>query len=380
MEKFSAFNPYVIEKVNFINKGTSAKYGERISSVIDIKSDYKPNNKIEGGAGFNLIHTDAFLNIPLQENKLSLLVSGRRSFADVYETTSYNKHAKKVFQNTKIFDNTVQYSKSKNIFWFYDYTVSAAYKPTNKDLIKFNHIYTKDYLNFSAFSADNSNLYTDELKTQNQGYNIDWKKEWTKNLNQQINLIFSEYLLDYSFNNQSNQGIISDKKINTIKDFGANIDLTYDISDLKQINFGYHFSNKRFKYELNNNNPSNSIVLDAANNQTNSNSIYTEYQINKPKDYLFSAGLRVNNYSSSKKFFVEPRALIQKFVIPEFSINASIEYKSQFVNQIQESVISNLTLENQVWALSNKTNLPVLTSYQYTVGANYSKNKWINRF
>ncbi len=374
--EISAFNPYVVNKVNFINKGTSAKYGERISSVIDIKSDYKPNNKMYGGAGFNLLHTDAFLNTPLIENKLSVLVSGRRSFADAYETIAYKKHAEKVFQNTKIFDNTIQYSKSKNIFWFYDYTINASYKPTNKDLIKLNHIYTKDYLNFSAFSIDNNNLYTDELKTQNQGYNIDWQKEWKSNLNQQINLMYSEYLLDYSFTNKNNQGITFDKKTNNLQDFGINLDFKYDISNIKQLNFGYHFSNKKFNYEFDN----NSNILDAANNKTNANSLYSEYQINKPKDYLFTAGIRANKYSSSKKTYIEPRALIQKFVIPEFSINASIEYKSQYVNQIQESVISNLALENQVWALSNNNNLPILTSYQYTVGANYSKNKWIIDF
>ena len=42
----SAFNPYITDRVNFINKGTSAKYGERISSVIDITTNYKPTNKI----------------------------------------------------------------------------------------------------------------------------------------------------------------------------------------------------------------------------------------------------------------------------------------------------------------------------------------------
>jgi hypothetical protein len=95
---------------------------------------------------------------------------------------------------------------------------------------------------------------------------------------------------------------------------------------------------------------------------------------------LYSVGLRGNLYSSAQKLFIEPRAVLQKFVIPEFSINASLEYKSQFVNQIQESVISNLTLENKIWALSNETDLPILNSYQYTIGANYSKNKWIIDF
>lgn len=378
--EISAFNPYVVDKVNFINKGTSAKYGERISSVIDISTNYKPAKKISGGAGFNLLHGDAFIDIPLINNKLSVLVSGRRSYADVYETISFKNHASKVFQNTKIFDNTIEFSDSKNIFWFYDYTINAAYKASDSDLIKFNHIHHKDYLNFSAFSSNENNLYTDELNSENEGYNLEWEKEWTKSISHQIDTYYSEYSLDYSFSNESNLENLSNKKTNKIQDFGINMNLKYDISEFKQLNLGYQFSNKIFKYSFSNIFNSSENILNNSNDKTISNSIYGEYQVNKPKDYLYSVGLRGNHYSSSQKLFIEPRAVLQKFVIPEFSINASLEYKSQFVNQIQESVISNLTLENKIWALSNETDLPILNSYQYTIGANYSKNKWIIDF
>jgi hypothetical protein len=374
--EISAFNPYVINKVNFINKGTSAKYGERISSVIDITSNYKPAKKITGGAGFNLIHGDVFVDMPLIPNKLSVLVSGRRSYADLYETLAFKNHASKIFQNTKIFDNTIEFSNSKNIFWFYDYTVNAAYKVSNKDLFKFNHIYSKDFLNFSAFSANENNLYTDVLNTENQGYNFEWNKEWSKKMSHQIDMYYSKYSLDYSFSNESNSGSFSDTKINEIQDFGINMNFKYDATEFAQLNFGYQFSNKNFKYSFDNFVNLNNTLLDASNDKTNSNCTYIEYQVNKPKEFLYSIGLRVNKYSSSNKIYIEPRAVLQKFVIPEFSINTSIEYKSQYVNKIQESVISNLTLENHIWALSNKTDLPILNSYQYTIGANYSENKW----
>jgi len=376
----SAFNPYITDKVNFINKGTSAQYGERVSSVIDITTNYKPAKKISGGAGFNLLHGDVFLDIPVIKDKVSVLVSGRRSYADIYKTFAFKNYASKIFQNTKIFDNTLEFSKSKNIFWFYDYTINAAYKATDKDLIKFNHIYNKDFLNFSAFSANANHLYTDILKTQNEGYNLEWEKEWSKKLSHQIDSYFSEYSLDYKFSNESNLGIFSNTKTNQIKDFGINLNFKYDVAEHKQLNFGYQFSNKNFKHSFKDITPSQSMLLDTANDNTNSNSIYSEYQVNKPKDHLYSIGLRANKYSSSQKLYIEPRAVLQKFVIPEFSINASIEYKSQYVNQVQESVISNLSLENHVWALSNKTDLPVLTSYQYTIGANYSENKWVVDF
>ena len=376
----SAFNPYIIDKVNFISKGTNPKYGERISSVIDITSNYKPTNKIKGGAGFNMLHADAFVDTPIVEDKFSILLSGRRSYADALETFTYNNYASQVFQNTKIYNNDLDFSKSKNIFWFYDYTVNVAWKISPKNLIKINHLYTEDYLNFSAFSSDSNNLFTDALKTKNNGSNIVWEKEWSKNISHQIDSYISEYDFDYTFSDESNSGFLNDTKNNYIKDFGANMNLIYDITEFKQINFGYQFSNKNFKYSFTTNDQIQQLNLTSKDDTVNANTLYTEYQINKPKDFLYTLGLRANKYSSSNKFYIEPRAIVQKFVIPEFSISASLEYKSQYVNQIQESVINNLSLENNVWALSNTNEFPVLTSYQYTVGINYTKNKWIVDF
>lgn len=374
----SAFNPYIIDKVNFISKGTNPKYGERVSSVIDITSNYKPTNNFKGGAGFNMLHGDAFLNIPLVKDKLSVMVSGRRSYADALETFTYKNYAKHIFQNTKIYNDAIDFNESKNIFWFYDYTVNAAWKISDKDLIKINHLHTKDYLNFSAFSPNKSHLYTDIVKTDNTGSNIVWEKEWSSKMSHQIDAYLSNYNLNYNFSDQSNAGVFRDTKKNTIKDFGVNLNITYDLSKHKQFNFGYQWSNKNFKYALTNQNITSAIV--SKNETTIANSAYAEYQINKPKDFLYTLGLRANKYSSSSEYYVEPRVILQKFVIPEFSINASLEYKSQYVNQIQESVINNQTLENTIWALSNTTDLPVITSYQYTVGVNYTENKWIVDF
>lgn len=376
----SAFNPYIIDKVNFISKGTNPKYGERVSSVIDITSNYKPTDKVKGGAGFNMLHADAFLDTPIVADKLSVLVSGRRSYADAFETFTYKNYASRIFQNTKMYDTNLDFSKTKHIFWFYDYTVNTAWKISNKNLIKINHLYTEDYLNFSAISSDNNNVYTDALKTKNRGSNIVWEKEWTKNTSHQIDAYISEYKLNYTFSNQSNSGVIVDSKENYITDFGVNTNFTYDISEYKQFNIGYQFSNKNFKYLVLTNSQNQPPSLTSKDDTVNANSVYAEYQINKPKDFLYTLGLRGNYYSNSNQMYIEPRVILQKFVIPEFSISASLEYRSQYINQIQESVINNLSLENNVWALSNTDEFPVLTSNQYTVGVNYTKNKWIVDF
>ncbi len=151
-----------------------------------------------------------------------------------------------------------------------------------------------------------------------------------------------------------------------------NTKLKYTLSKYKQIDLGYQFTAKKIGYFLQEENNVNT-----ASNTVNGNSVFAAYQVNVPKKYLFSVGVRFNKYSSSKTFYTEPRVVLQKFVTPEFSINTSLEYKSQFVSQIEASVINNTAFENNIWANTSAVNLPVLTSYQFSFGGNYTKNNWI---
>ena len=373
----SAFNPYVVSKVNFINKGTSAQYGDKVSSVIDINSNYKPAKKIKGGAGFNLLHADAFVDVPILTNKLSLQLSGRRSYSDVIKTPTFKNFEKRIFQNTTVFDSNLSIHESKNISWFYDYTVNAVWKANSKNQFAYNQLYSKDHLNFSALNATESNLYIDALNTKNQGYGLEWKKEWNDKVSHQIDTYLSDYQLDYLFTDQSLLGISNNNKQNTIQDFGVNVKLKYDIKDFKQFNFGYQFTQKRIKHLIQENDIATILTTDQSNTNTIGNSVFAEYQVNKPKFHLYTLGIRANKYSSSGTYYIEPRVLLQKFVTDEFSINASLEYKSQFISQIEQSVINNAALENSIWANLDSNKLPIMNSYQYTIGGNYSKNNWV---
>lgn len=373
----SAFNPYVVSKVNFINKGTSAQYGEKISSVIDISSNYKPGKKIKGGAGFNLLHADAFIDIPVVKNKLAVQLSGRRSYADAFKTPTFKNYEKRIFQNTTVFDSNLSINESKNISWFYDYTINAVWNANSKNQFVYNQLYTKDYLNFSALNASENNLYIDALNTKNQGYNLGWKKEWNDKLSHQVDAYLSDYQLDYLFTDQTILGTSASSKRNGIQDFGFNLNMKYEIKNFKQFNFGYQHTQKKITHNLQENPLTTASNIDYANVTTSGNSLFAEYQVNKPQSHLYNLGLRVNKYGSSSTYYVEPRVLLQKFVTDEFSINASLEYKSQFVSQIEQSVINNAALENSIWVNVEAKDLPILNSYQYTIGGNYSKNNWV---
>ena len=61
----SAFNPYLIQKVRLIKNGSSAKYSEGISSIIDLKTFDKVDKEFEAGVGINMLNADAYLKIPV---------------------------------------------------------------------------------------------------------------------------------------------------------------------------------------------------------------------------------------------------------------------------------------------------------------------------
>ena len=78
----SAINPNVEQTVNYYNKAVNPKFGERISSVIDIQTSDKITDKTKINAGINGLNADLYAQTSLIKDKLGLQLSGRKSFTD----------------------------------------------------------------------------------------------------------------------------------------------------------------------------------------------------------------------------------------------------------------------------------------------------------
>ena len=59
----SAFNPYLTKTINISKNGTSAKYGDGVSSVIDMQNSNALDQKFKAGLGVNLINFDGYANM-----------------------------------------------------------------------------------------------------------------------------------------------------------------------------------------------------------------------------------------------------------------------------------------------------------------------------
>ena len=80
---FSVFNADAIKDINIIKGGMPAEYGGRLSSVLDITMKDGNNKKYQAEGGIGLLSSRLTLQGPIEKNKSSFIVSGRRTYIDV---------------------------------------------------------------------------------------------------------------------------------------------------------------------------------------------------------------------------------------------------------------------------------------------------------
>jgi hypothetical protein len=367
---FSPFNPYVTNEIKFINKGTNAKYGDRISSVIEMQTKNEIAPGFNGGIGFNLVEFDGFMETPIIDNKLSILVSFRRSFTDFLTSNTFIKLADKVFQE----QDPESISKANNNFYYLDYNLKLNWKLANNNFINFSLINIENELQ-TIFNDPNSFSINEKLETENQGYNLNWSNKWNSRWKHQTNMYYSKYALTFSQNN--GQNFVKDPSIensNKVQDIGFNLNFDYQINRNNNFSFGYQYSNYNLKILLSDSGQETDIASGITS--LNSHSIYSSYTYKNEKLFDLTAGLRFNFYSDINEFLIEPRINIFKRLNNNFSIHGTIEKKSQVISQVNQTINQSLTLENQIWVVANNNQIPTISSWQISGGFTFSKNGW----
>lgn len=379
----SAFNPYIVKDINFYKGGAKARFGNRISGVIDISTSDLPSDKVNGGFGFNLTHADAYLKTKIND-KLGIVISARRSITDGVNTATFDKFSKKVFQNTKISNGNKIFEEDvvetvKDIFYFNDYYAKLIYNPTDKDEISFSNISVKNKLEYEFLIEEFDERSNDKLNIDNQGLKFHWKHNYKNNFSHHFKAYYSKFNLNYTGENLYLDDIQNKTtKKNTVKDLNISFQTNWSISDHKSLNFGYQFSNNMVGYTLGYENVffQNDAFNDVVSDTNNTHTLYTEYEYNDKQKWYINLGLRTNHYSLLDEIHFEPRIQVERKVNSNFRLNFSAEQNRQSLSKIIEFNTQNFGLENQIWVLANNEDKSILKSHQITSGINYQKNGW----
>ena len=205
---FSTFNSDALKDLTLYKGTAPAEYGGRLSSVVDIKMNDGNNQDYHASGGIGLISSRLSIEGPIVKDKGSFIVSGRRTYADLFLKLSRDS------------------SINNNSLYFYDLNAKANYKINNRNRVFLSGYFGKDNLGFgSDFGID----YGNSTATAR------WNHIFNSRLFSNTSFIYSNYNYNIRINSSTNNIIVKSK----IEDFSLKEDLQYFINNNNKINFGF---------------------------------------------------------------------------------------------------------------------------------------------
>lgn len=368
----SSFNPNITQSITFYNKGTNPRFGDRISSVIDITTSNAIAEKATIGFGFNGISADAYIETPIIKNKLSLLLAYRNSYENFFETGTFQKIEQKVFQNSSILDNET----SEEEFFFKDYNLKLNYQLNKNNTLLASLIHIDNDLKHDYNNVNENRYFQDFLVSKNNGYGLIWNKNWNDSVKQTTKLSYSYYKLEYHYSSGENQTQLSKfEKENQIKDYNLSTELTLLSKQKTTWSLGYQSSLKKVQYDFMETTDL-PYILDKKDVTLNTHSLFSNYSGRHSKWIDFEIGIRANYYNPLHAFRLEPRVLLIKNLNNHFKIQISGEIKNQIIYQIDETIFSDISLENKLWRLADANEAPIINSKHGSLGLMYQNKGW----
>ncbi|MFV9550137.1 TonB-dependent receptor plug domain-containing protein [Algibacter sp. PT7-4] len=382
----SAFNPYTTKQIKVYKNGTSAKYGDGISSVIDMRLPNDIDNKFKAGLGFNLINADGYIKVPLSK-KIELQLSTRRSITDLINTSTYDQYFKRIFQDSdfskgKSNNNSITQNES---FYFYDIAVKFLYDISKKDKLRFHFLNVNNRLNYEEQSTINDvdEALNSKLSQQNLAFGVTYVRDWNEKLSTTAQIYVTNYDLDATnFDVLNNQRLIQE---NEVFDGSVKLNVNYQATNQFKINTGYQFTEVGISNLEDVNNP---VFRSFVKNVIRSHAAYAEtgFLSNNAKTKLTIGG-RLNFIEKFNMLFAEPRLSFSQRFLNHFRFEVLGEFKSQTTTQIIDLQNDFLGIEKRRWVLSNNNKeviindnqvihpIPVLKSKQFSAGLHFNKNK-----
>ena len=166
---FSVFNPDAIKDIKLYKGGIPARYGGRVSSVLDIYQKEGNSKEFHMNGGIGIVSSRILAEGPIKKDKGSFLFGGRSSYAHLF---------------LPLFD-------IDNKAYFYDLNTKLSY-----DINDNNSIYLSGYFGRDVFSITDSfeNTYGNTV------VNFRWNHLFSDKLFSNMSVIYSDYYYGLKLN------------------------------------------------------------------------------------------------------------------------------------------------------------------------------------
>mgnify|MGYP001943124964 CR=1 FL=1 len=357
---FSTFNSDAIQNVRMTKGGFPARFGGRLSSVIEV--DLKEGNMEEfhGSGQIGLITSKVMLEGPIVPEKTSFLLSARRSYTDLI--------AKPLLRNIE--SNTFTSLLPSSYFHDINIKISHRFNETN-DLI------------FSGYmGADHYGVTEeDEIETTNAVVNwgnylgsLKWNHRLTPNIFTNLAVTFSRYRLEndieYTFTKNDIRDYFNSIYQSGIDDLGINYSLRFLAGNHHDVRLGMEWTHHRYTpgaltygYEL------EKEIKEARFNQEGLQSKEGSFYLEDVMEYgpfRMNAGVHFSQFFTDGQLYhsVQPRVSMRFLIAQKWALKASYAQMQQYINLLASE---SLSLPTDLWVPSTKRIQPQ-TSWQGVFG------------
>ena len=238
---FSVFNADAIKNVRLTKGGFPARFGGRLSSVLEIDMREGNMKEFKGDATLGLISSKLTLEGPIIKDKTSFIIAGRRTYADLLAGPFIP-------------------SGTDLTLYFYDLNAKINHKISKND-----RIYLSAYMGNDAFGVDYDPSQADGKKGQEAsgdgtlnfglGYGnltstLRWNHLFSDKLFSNTTLTYSRYSFNTNFGLTSSQAdentVINFDYLAGIEDIGGRIDFDYMPNPNHNIKFGISYTYHHF--------------------------------------------------------------------------------------------------------------------------------------
>ena len=371
---FSVFTPEAVKKVTLFKSSFPARFGGRLSSVIDVRTNDGDMNKYHGVISIGLLTSKINIEGPIIKNKTSFNISARRSYIDLLAKPFMPK------------DDKIGY-------YFYDINAKINHKFSDRSRLFLSLYNGKDHfserIKDDEFARDYEYYNYGKMSWGNTLVSTRWNYIFNNRLFSNTTISYNKYKFNVESYTQDQHTINEEKKISRystdyrsgIQDLSYQIDFDYNPNPNNHIKFGTQYTYHSFRPEVmtsrvtnRTDDVTNSDTL--YNNMANSRiyaheiSAYAEDNLKIGSQFRVNFGLHFSIFHVQKKsyFSAQPRISARYQLNSKVALKASYTQMSQYIHLLASAPMA---MPTDLWVPVTKEIKP-MKSHQYSLGGYYT--------
>jgi ferric enterobactin receptor len=384
---FSTFNTNAVKDVQVYKSGFDAKYGGRLSALVDITGKEGNKNQFNAGIDLSAMSVNGFVETPIGK-KMTALVAYRRSYkTPLYDSLLNHAKADKGVPSDGTMATNVVTGNSNLQSYFDDLNAKLTFRPTGKDAISLSFYHGKDNLNNNRVASDAGDTtfvstITDITRWSNTGASLKWAHTWSPKFFTNTLLSYSRYysdrraastliLLDPINGNQTYLSGFTEK--NNLQDYSLKTGFEWMPDQVHGVEGGLQITRQAIAYRYVQNDTT--TILDR-NTTGSTPSAYLQDKLQLLHNKLVvTPGIRVSQFNITRSFYYEPRLTATYDLTANIKLKGSAGQYYQFAKRVVREDILNGSRD--FWVLADGTRLPVGSSQQYMMGISHEDNNYL---